>query len=157
MYVRLLCSFKQSLHRSLFRHFCCSFPAPSESKSVAHAQIFSQWECDPNALVSRSAGQEERRLWERHWVESWITFAHAQLLVDVLDTNDLVFVGYSFKTNVVVLRRTGHFFDENDWEVAWAMLLVVDCGSWTIWRCWSCSCLWQVSKACIFSFYCIFL
>ena len=34
------------------------------------------------------------------------------------------------KLNVVVLRQTGHFFDENNWEVAWAMLLVVDCGSW---------------------------
>ena len=30
----------------------------------------------------------------------------------------------------MVLRQTGHFFDENNREVAWAMLLVVDCGLW---------------------------
>ena len=34
------------------------------------------------------------------------------------------------RLNVVVLRQTGHFFDENNCEVAWAMLLVVDSGSW---------------------------
>ena len=34
------------------------------------------------------------------------------------------------KLIVVLLRQTGHFFDENNGEVAWAMLLVVDCGSW---------------------------
>ena len=38
--------------------------------------------------------------------------------------------GLVSKLNVVVLRQTGHFFHENNWEVAWAMLLVVDCGSW---------------------------
>ena len=43
-----------------------------------------------------------------------------------------MFVGYTVvsKLNVVVLRQTGHFFDENNREVAWAMLLVVDSGSW---------------------------
>ena len=63
-------SFKAKPSQESFPPFCCSFPAPSEPKSVTHAQIFSQWQCDlkrfiPESLVSRSAGQGERRLWER--------------------------------------------------------------------------------------------
>ena len=36
------------------------------------------------------------------------------------------------RLNVVVLRQTGHFFDENNWKVAWAVLLIVD---WSLWCC----------------------
>ena len=41
-----------------------------------------------------------------------------------------MFVGYTFKTKRCGFKATGHFFDENNWEVAWAMLLVVECGLW---------------------------
>ena len=57
---------------------------------------------------------------------------HAQLLVNVLNTKLMILCSWAIvsKVNVVVLRQTGHFFHENNWEVAWAMLLVFDCGSW---------------------------